>query len=80
MVANDGSPIGRVELAGADSDVSVLDLVVPFSAVLPIGTTLKTTLATMLQDDDPFVAVTSAGRYVGVLTLEGLHRAMRRVS
>jgi osmoprotectant transport system ATP-binding protein len=80
MVANDGFPIGRVELAGADSDVSVLDLVVPFSGVLPIGTTLKTALATMLQDDDPFVAVTSAGRYVGVLTLEGLHRAMRRVS
>ena len=80
LVANDGSPIGHVVVAGADSDVSVSDLVMPFSAVLPLGTTLKTALATMLQDDDPFVAVTAGGRYVGVLTLEGLHRAMRRVS
>jgi osmoprotectant transport system ATP-binding protein len=81
MVANDGSPIGRVEVAGLQSsDLSVSDLVMPFSAVLPLGTTLKTALATMLQDDEPFVAVTAAGSYVGVLTLEGLHRAMRRVS
>jgi osmoprotectant transport system ATP-binding protein len=81
IVANDGSPLGRVEVAGASgSDLSVSDLVMPFSAVLPLGTTLKTALATMLQDDEPFVAVTAGGRYVGVLTIEGLHRAMRRVS
>jgi osmoprotectant transport system ATP-binding protein len=80
LVADDGSPIGHVTVVGAGSDVSVSDLVMPFSAVLPLGTTLKTALATILQDDDPFVAVTVGGRYVGVLTLEGLHRAMRRVS
>jgi len=81
IVANDGAPVGRVEIDGvAGSDLTVSDLVTPFSAVLPLGTTLKTALSTMLHDDDPFVAVTAAGRYIGVLTLEGLHRAMRRVS
>jgi osmoprotectant transport system ATP-binding protein len=81
VVASDGSPIGWVEIAGAsDSDLSISDIVMPFSGVLPLGTTLKTALSTMLQYDDPFVAVTAKGRYVGVLTIEGLHRAMRRVS
>src|ERR1700722_2636795 len=81
VLAKDGSPLGRVELAGTESsDLSVLELVRPFSATLPLGASLKTALSTMLQDDDPFVVVTDAGRYVGVLGLEGLHRAMRRVS
>jgi hypothetical protein len=34
----------------------------------------------MLQHDDAFVAVTDGGRFVGALTLDGLHRAMRRVA
>jgi osmoprotectant transport system ATP-binding protein len=81
VLAKDGSPLGRVELAGTESsDLSVLEMVRPFSATLPLGASLKTALSTMLQDDDPFVVVTDAGRYVGVLGLEGLHRAMRRVS
>jgi osmoprotectant transport system ATP-binding protein len=80
LLADDGSPIGHVVVAGVDAGVDVADLVMPFSASLPLGTTLKTALSTMLQDDDPVVAVTAAGRYVGVLTLEGLHRAMRRAS
>jgi osmoprotectant transport system ATP-binding protein len=80
LLAEDGSPVGHVTVTGVGADVAVSDLVMPFSATLPLGTTLKTALATMLQDDEPFVAVTANGRYVGVLTLEGLHRAMRRVS
>jgi osmoprotectant transport system ATP-binding protein len=81
ILGEDGSPLGRVELTGAESlDLSVLELARPFSAALPLGASLKTALSTMLQDDDPFIAVTDAGRYVGVLSLEGLHRAMRRVS
>jgi osmoprotectant transport system ATP-binding protein len=50
----------------------------PLSATLPVGTSLRSVLAAMLQDDDPVVAVRAHERVVGVITLEGLHAAMRR--
>jgi osmoprotectant transport system ATP-binding protein len=50
----------------------------PLSATLPVGTSLRSVLAAMLQDDDPIVAVRAHDRVVGVITLEGLHAAMRR--
>lgn len=81
VLADDGSPLGRVELSSSTAPGSIIeDVLLPFSAVLPLGTSLKAALVTMLQHDDAFVAVTDAGRYVGVLTLDGLHRAMRRAS
>jgi len=80
VLAADASPLGRVELSSTRPGASVEDVLLPFSAVIPLGTSLKSALVTMLQHDDALVAVTDSGRYVGVLTLEGLHRAMRRVS
>ena len=32
----------------------------------------------MLQRDENYLAITDGGRYVGLLTLGGLHAAMRR--
>ncbi len=45
---------------------------------LPLGSSLKTALAAMLANEDDFLAITDDGRYVGLLTMSGLHGAMRR--
>jgi len=50
----------------------------PFSGVVPLGSSLRSALLAMLEDDDPLVAVTGVGGYLGVLTLERLHAAARR--
>lgn len=50
-------------------------------AWLPVGATLKQAFATMLQHDAGWIAVIdeeSAGRFLGVLTPQSLHEALRR--
>ena len=79
VLSDEERPVGRLKLGSTDRvGTGGGSAAAPFSAVLPLGASLKTALASMLQDDEPLVAVTEAGRYVGVLTLQGLHRAMRR--
>ena len=47
-------------------------------AWVPIDTTLKQAFSVMLQHDAGWVAVLDRDRYVGVLTPESLHAALRR--
>jgi osmoprotectant transport system ATP-binding protein len=47
-------------------------------AWVPIGGTLKQAFSEMLQHDAGWVAVLDGDRYVGVLTPESLHHALRR--
>jgi osmoprotectant transport system ATP-binding protein len=60
-------------LAGA-----VKDHVVPFEVAVPLGTTLRDALGEMLQHDLRWIPVTEDDRYLGVLTPNRLHAAMRR--
>ena len=44
----------------------------------PLGTSLRVALAELLQHDAPAIPVFNGNRYLGVLTFERLHAAMRR--
>lgn len=46
-------------------------------ATVELGVSLGEALAVMLRDDRPMVGVTDGPRFVGVLTPEGIHRALR---
>jgi len=70
-----GEAVGVVEL---DEIGAAGALVHPFSAALPLGSSLKRALAAMLERDEGYLPVTDGDRYVGLLSLEGLHGAMRR--
>ena len=75
------SPIGRVDLADAvGADRSAAELLQPLGTALALGSTLKAALAAMMQRDENYLAVTDAERYVGLLTLDGLHAALRRTA
>ncbi len=45
---------------------------------MPVDATLRTALATMLQHEAGWVAVLDGGAFLGVLTPESLHAALRR--
>ncbi|MFJ8668638.1 ABC transporter ATP-binding protein [Streptomyces sp. NPDC093600] len=70
----DGRPEGWVS-AEHPEDVR------PTPAPVPLGTSLREALAALLQDDTgwlPVIDPTDGGRYAGVLTPDGVHRALRR--
>jgi osmoprotectant transport system ATP-binding protein len=46
-------------------------------ATVPLGATLEEALAVLLRDDRAVVGVTEGSRFVGVLTPNGIHRALR---
>jgi osmoprotectant transport system ATP-binding protein len=48
------------------------------AAFVEMGADLKEALSTMLRHDAGWVGVESAGRFVGVLTPDTLHAALRR--
>jgi osmoprotectant transport system ATP-binding protein len=50
----------------------------PFAARIPLGTSLRSALAVLLQHDAPAVPVFNGNDYLGLLTFENLHVAMRR--
>jgi osmoprotectant transport system ATP-binding protein len=50
----------------------------PFPARIPLGTSLRVALAELLQHDAPAIPVFNGNRYLGVLTFDRLHAAMRR--
>jgi osmoprotectant transport system ATP-binding protein len=50
----------------------------PFPARIPLGTSLRVALGELLQHDAPAVPVFNGNRYLGMLTFERLHAAMRR--
>ncbi len=47
------------------------------SAAVEVGTTLAEALAVLLRDDHGMVGVRDGARFVGVLTPDGVHRALR---
>ena len=51
---------------------------VPFEVQVPVGTSLRAAFAEMLQHDISWVPVVDGQRFLGVLTPNGLHAAMRR--
>jgi osmoprotectant transport system ATP-binding protein len=70
--------VGWVSLEGA-IDGPVGAHVEKFAAQVPLGTTLRTALGEMLQHDVRWIPVLDdADRYLGVLTPNRLHAAMRR--
>jgi osmoprotectant transport system ATP-binding protein len=56
----------------------VLDHIVPFDVQLPPGTPLRAALGEMLQHDVRWIPVVEGGHYLGVITPNRLHAAMRR--
>lgn len=46
-------------------------------ATVPLGTSLEHALAVLLRDDKALVGVTDGAQFVGVLTPNGIHRALR---
>jgi osmoprotectant transport system ATP-binding protein len=54
------------------------DHVVPFEVQIPLGTSLRAALGEMLQHDVRWIPVVDGERYLGVLTPNALHAAMRR--
>jgi osmoprotectant transport system ATP-binding protein len=57
---------------------TVGDLVRRMEAWVPVTATLKQAFSVMLQQDAGWVAVLDGARFVGVLTPESLHAALRR--
>jgi osmoprotectant transport system ATP-binding protein len=89
LLADGGSPWGVVidpegDLRGwvGDADLTgegtVLDRVHPMDAAVPLEASLKQAFAEMLQYDAGWIAVLEGTRYLGVLTPDSLHAALRR--
>jgi osmoprotectant transport system ATP-binding protein len=77
VVGPDGVLRGWVPLdPGLDGDV--IDRLTRFAVEVPLGSSMRTALAEMLQRDVSWIPVAEHGRYLGVLTPDGLHAAMRR--
>jgi len=62
----------------ADGEGTVGDRTHRMEAWVPLGATLKQAFSEMLQHDAGWVAVLDGERFVGVLTPESLHAALRR--
>jgi len=63
---------------GSGGGATVAPFVRPLEARVEVGSSLKVAFAEMLQHDAGWVAVLDGGRYLGVLTPDALHAALRR--
>ena len=78
VVVNDEDRLlGWIDLDPA-LEGTVVDHLVPFEVQVPLGTSLRAALGEMLQHDQRWVPVVEEERYLGVLTPNRLHAAMRR--
>jgi osmoprotectant transport system ATP-binding protein len=77
VVGDDGVLQGWVPL-DPDLEGQVIDRLTRFAVEVPLGSSMRTALAEMLQHDVSWIPVAEHGRYLGVLTPDGLHAAMRR--
>jgi len=68
--------VSAEHVAGADG--RVVDRVRRMEAWVPVSATLKHAFSVMLQEDAGWVAVLDRSRFLGVLTPESLHAALRR--
>ena len=75
-----GASRGLRRLSVTPIDVADLEQppTVDASASVALSASLEDAFATMMRNDDAVVAVTDNGRTVGVLTPNGVHRALRR--
>jgi osmoprotectant transport system ATP-binding protein len=80
VVVDDGRLIGwvAVEDAAADGTATAAERAQAFAVQVPLGTTLRAALAEMLDHDVGWVPVVDGGRYLGILTPNLIHAAMRR--
>jgi osmoprotectant transport system ATP-binding protein len=80
VVGGDGRLRGWVdEVDLQDGDTrSVVDRARPVQATVQVGTSLHEALAAMLQHDEGWLVVLDGERYLGVLTPDSVHRALRR--
>lgn len=79
VVDDDGRLLGWVEPAAAgDGSEPVSRWARPLGAHVVVGSSLKGAFAEMLQHESAWVAVSEDNRYVGVLTPDALHSALRR--
>ena len=74
----DGLADARAVMERADGAGTVASGARRMDAWVPAGTTLKTAFSTMLQHEAGWVAVLDGDRFLGVLTPESLHAALRR--
>lgn len=78
VVVDDGAHLrGWIDLQPGLTG-SVGDHLVPFEVQVPVGTSLRAALGEMLQHDVRWIPVVDDDRYLGVLTPNRLHAAMRR--
>jgi osmoprotectant transport system ATP-binding protein len=68
---------GWVDLAAGPVG-PVAEHLVPFEVQLPLGTSLRAAFGEMLQHDVRWIPVIDGERYLGVVTPNSLHAAMRR--
>ena len=83
VVGDDGKLLGWVEprqilAAGGAAGAKVGPFVRPLDARVSLGSSLRAAFAQMLQQDASWVAVLEGDRYLGVLTPDALHAALRR--
>jgi osmoprotectant transport system ATP-binding protein len=78
VVDDRGGLKGWIGLTHAGGLGAVRSAVRRLDAWVPLGSSLKSALATMLQHDAGWVAVLDGERYLGVLTPNALHAALRR--
>src|SRR6202789_628102 len=77
VVDGQGRLQGWIDLAPGTVG-SVGDHLVPFEVQVPLGTSLRAAFGEMLEHDVRWVPVVDGERYLGVLTPNRLHAAMRR--
>jgi osmoprotectant transport system ATP-binding protein len=81
VLGDDGRLHGYVGIASLEGDTrgsTVADRAVRLPAWVPADSSLKRAFAEMLANDAGWVAVLDGERYLGVLTPESLHAALRR--
>jgi|SRR5579875_15872 len=80
IVVEEGRLAGWVAVDDGASDPACTAgaLAQPFAVEVPLGTTLRAALAEMLEHDVSWLPVVEDGRYLGVLTPNLVHAAMRR--
>jgi osmoprotectant transport system ATP-binding protein len=79
VLSPESAPLGYITLSGTEGAGSTAaTLMTPFVSVIPLGSSLRSALVAMLHGERA-VAVTDHGRFVGVVTFDGLQRSMQRM-
>jgi len=77
VVGDDGVLQGWIPL-DPEIDGLVADRVTRFAVAVPVGSSLRAVLAEMLQHDISWIPIVEEEQYLGIMTPDRLHRAMRR--